>query len=362
MKKLALVGLRSYCGDDIPDGGSSPDPDLRLTAMKELKDRLREKGIQLVHRSDITPDDAWGYLFVNYDEDEKFLKKLLLRGYKGKLFLLVFECRVIYPKNWRLQNHSPFDAVFTWDARPLPQSKKPLYFRYFIPNDLSVRTEPLPFCERKKLCVMMASNKWKRRPQELYSERFKAIRYFMEKHPEDFDLYGPDWSYGPFKKKLEQLRNLFRSLKGKPTRPVDVSPVYRGAALIKREVLKHYRFCICFENARDIPGYITEKIFDCFLAGTVPVYLGWEGVSDFIPQEAFIDFRSFGDYEKLYRHLFSMDPEAFASCVDAGARFISGDGAKPFTAQAFAAVLSGGISKFLPQERHDMGGHGCPNP
>jgi hypothetical protein len=33
-----------------------------------------------------------------------------------------------------------------------------------------------------------------------------------------------------------------------------------------------------------LPGYITEKIFDCFIAGVVPVYLGWDGAGRFIPK------------------------------------------------------------------------------
>lgn len=36
---------------------------------------------------------------------------------------------------------------------------------------------------------------------------------------------------------------------------------------------KHY---FCFENVRDLPGYITEKIFDCFFAEYIPIY--WGGI------------------------------------------------------------------------------------
>jgi hypothetical protein len=39
----------------------------------------------------------------------------------------------------------------------------------------------------------------------------------------------------------------------------------------KKNTLEKYKFSICYENARDIPGYITEKIFDCFFAGCVPI-------------------------------------------------------------------------------------------
>lgn len=41
----------------------------------------------------------------------------------------------------------------------------------------------------------------------------------------------------------------------------------------KQEYLKNFRFNICPENV-DAPGYCTEKIFDAFLSGTIPIYHG----------------------------------------------------------------------------------------
>lgn len=41
----------------------------------------------------------------------------------------------------------------------------------------------------------------------------------------------------------------------------------------KREYLRNFRFNICPENV-DAEGYCTEKLFDAFLSGTIPVYHG----------------------------------------------------------------------------------------
>ena len=41
----------------------------------------------------------------------------------------------------------------------------------------------------------------------------------------------------------------------------------------KIEWLKSYKFNICFENG-SYPGYLTEKLFDAFMAGCVPIYWG----------------------------------------------------------------------------------------
>ncbi len=41
----------------------------------------------------------------------------------------------------------------------------------------------------------------------------------------------------------------------------------------KIEYLKQFRFSICPENS-NAPGYVTEKLFEAFLAGTIPIYWG----------------------------------------------------------------------------------------
>ncbi|HKI44404.1 MAG TPA: glycosyltransferase family 10 [Balneolales bacterium] len=55
----------------------------------------------------------------------------------------------------------------------------------------------------------------------------------------------------------------------------------------KWEALAPYRFSIALENA-SIPHYFTEKISDCFLARTLPVYWGCTNLDDYFPPESFI--------------------------------------------------------------------------
>lgn len=56
-------------------------------------------------------------------------------------------------------------------------------------------------------------------------------------------------------------------------------------------VFNKYKFIVCFENSY-ANGYITEKIFNCFYAKTIPIYKGSEKISDYINQNSFIDARS----------------------------------------------------------------------
>ncbi|HSJ00854.1 MAG: glycosyltransferase family 10 [Verrucomicrobium sp.] len=50
----------------------------------------------------------------------------------------------------------------------------------------------------------------------------------------------------------------------------------------KLEVLRQYQFCLAFENNIQA-HYVTEKWYDCFVAGCVPVYLGAPNIADFAP-------------------------------------------------------------------------------
>jgi hypothetical protein len=50
----------------------------------------------------------------------------------------------------------------------------------------------------------------------------------------------------------------------------------------KLALLRRYRFNLAFENSID-RDYVTEKWFDCFIAGCVPVYLGAPNIGDYAP-------------------------------------------------------------------------------
>jgi hypothetical protein len=181
---------------------------------------------------------------------------------------------------------------------------------------------------------MIVANKFKFHPLELYTERIKAIRWFEINHPEDFDLYGIGWDRHYFKgvlAKLNRFDALTKLLKPK-------YPSYKGRIKSKK-VLQKYKFAICYENARDIPGYITEKIFDCFFAGCVPVYWGASNITEHIPDNTFIDKRNFRTYDKLYSYLKNMSDKKYMNYLDAIKSFIKSDKIYPFNAEYFAESI-----------------------
>jgi hypothetical protein len=75
----------------------------------------------------------------------------------------------------------------------------------------------------------------------------------------------------------------------------------------KRTVLEPYMFSICPENSRH-NGYYSEKIVDCFVAKTIPVYWGCKDIGKHFNLDGVIQFEN---YDDLVTKLQSLTPEFY---------------------------------------------------
>ena len=164
------------------------------------------------------------------------------------------------------------------------------YFNLYDYRNQSV-ISPFFNNQKDKFLILLNSNA---RPRtlfkEFYGERLKAIKYFS--NVPGFDLYGGGWDKTP----RHPLHFHYKKY---------VHRVWRGKAGDKMEVLSQYKFAICYENA-PYNGYVTEKIYDCLAAGTIPIYLGAPDIKEIVPDNCFIDFRKFRNYSELHNYLLSI--------------------------------------------------------
>jgi len=65
------------------------------------------------------------------------------------------------------------------------------------------------------------------------------------------------------------------------------SPCFNSFELLK--TFNQYKFVIAFENSKT-QGYITEKIFNVFLANSIPIYDGDPNISDVINPSSFLQY------------------------------------------------------------------------
>jgi hypothetical protein len=85
----------------------------------------------------------------------------------------------------------------------------------------------------------------------------------------------------------------------------------------KLKVISRYHFYLALENSI-APDYVTEKIFDAFRAGTVPIYLGAPNVREFVPECSYIDATRFDGPKSLanYLHHLVQNPTDYAAYFD----------------------------------------------
>ena len=170
----------------------------------------------------------------------------------------------------------------------------------------------------KRVVVINGSHNPGGRSRELYSIRINAMVELSKM--KIVDLYGMGWdrwwSRNAMWLPYWQNRGTLMS-------------IYKGKCTSKFEVLQNYEFCLCFENMQ-MDGYITEKIFDCLYAGTIPLYLGAPDILNYIPENVFIDCRKYSTWIEMYEDIISMPENKIESMRAAGCKFLKSDIALKF--------------------------------
>ena len=313
-----------------------------------LREHFGRQGIA-VHTADLmpaTPDDVRKvYVSLGRIADYATLAR---RPDVSLSAFFAFECPIVEPSIYaalpdvrrnvrRVMSFSDSGSLLPFTGTPIPVE------RFTWPQCLDGVN--LAAWERgsRGFLTMINANKLPRLYRaELYTARLKAVEYFHRFG--EIDLYGKGWERAPMRVGKSwipwTLRGYYDRLwEAKQRRWPD--PVYaavaaasKGTVASKSETLGRYTFAICFENMI-LPGWITEKIFDCFAAGCVPVYWGAPEVAERIPAECFIDMREFEGFEDLRRFLHELPAARIDRYRQAARSFLESPAYDPFRPQAF---------------------------
>lgn len=310
-----------------------------LTPMVRLRKYANSKNIEVGTTDVITVDESDAIVFIDVPKSHNKTLQDAIKSNKP-LYLLALESPLITPRSYDKANHIFFKKVFTWSDELIkenPSKYNKINYAYDIPKNINKNLEL-----KNKLCCIISGNKKVNYENELYSERLKAIKWFEKNNPDDFDLYGTGWDepitginryVNYMLRRIKFLRNFF----------IIDRPSYRGKVERKKPILEKYKFSICYENAKDVEGYITEKIFDCFFAGCVPIYWGANNITEHIPKDCFIDKREFDTYEELYHYIKNMSDEEYMNYLDNIENFLNSEKAYKFSSECFAETLIGTI-------------------
>jgi hypothetical protein len=182
---------------------------------------------------------------------------------------------------------------------------------------------------------------------ELFTQRMQALAFFAAY--KEIDLYGLGWDGPSFQlggsSLPGSLQKMTRAWKRQwqRLRPVPAleaaRQVYCGSVPSKLDTLAQYRFALCFENVA-MNGWITEKLFDCFVAGTVPIYSGAPDVTQYVPEFCFIDMRRFTGYDELRTYLKSLKEDEIQQYRENSRDYLLSEQFRPFTKQYFTELLA----------------------
>lgn len=165
-----------------------------------------------------------------------------------------------------------FDFIYTHDFELLQRSKKYI----FLPSDTTIiEDSSIKMHEKNKLCSFIYSNK---KFLEGHILRHKVAESLKKSN---FDVSSYGHGCNPIK--------------------------------LKSDALNDYMFSIAIENSH-AKNYFTDKILDCFVTGTIPIYWGCSNVGNYFNLDGIISFNSIEDLNHI---LSSISIEKYQNMFDA---------------------------------------------
>lgn len=177
-------------------------------------------------------------------------------------FAWLMESPVVTPRAYEYirHNYHKFDRVYTFDRDLLELSDK---FSLLPIGGCWIDESERAVFPKSRMASMILSSKAFTQGQQLRHEIYGALKT----DPVDLDFYG-----------------------------------YMNHVKNKSEALKDYRFSIVVENC-SMDYYFTEKIIDCFMTGTVPIYWGCPSIGDFFDTGGILKFSTLEELKETLSNL-----------------------------------------------------------
>ena len=163
-----------------------------------------------------------------------------------------------FQHKWIKRNYKVFDIVFTNNRDLLEMDDK---FQFVPTGGCWIKPEDQQVYPKSKTISIIASNKnW----TDGHAMRQVVIKELGEK----IDVYGSGHN------------------------PIDY----------KLDGLKDYMFSIVVENTKK-DYYFTEKLIDCFMTGTIPIYWGCPSIGNYFDSGGMFSFDNIGDLHNILNRL-----------------------------------------------------------
>ena len=301
-----------------PDN-SNLNRDGTLLPFIRLKEYVQHQGnsIVTVDMFDFSVEEP--FIFISFSEPRVCQRYNDIMSRAINRILVLVEPELVRPRSYKeLERYGQyFDHIYSHNVHQLPVHQRQKYKHLFFPQ--ASKEIVKNNCMRLNKAVMIAGAHVNYLDtNENYSERMRAVANFAD---DGFvDLYGNGWDKVSLRSALNPIFIRYRS---------KLKASYKGSVNSKLACYSQYDFALCFEN-QDSEGYVTEKIFDCLLAGCIPVYKGAPDISAYIPRGCYIDFGDFSSYSELKLFLKSMSYACRQKYRSEAERYIQSDAYLPF--------------------------------
>jgi alpha(1,3/1,4) fucosyltransferase len=313
-----------------------------------LRDRLRTMGVDLHTQSRHAPEESDVVICLN---ETDFFTSYRRDPRNKKLMLILTEPPVYNMKDWDPSRHRLFDVVFTYD-NALVESDRVLYrlihFPVLLPEPPPVPSEK-EFLAKSLSCIVAGAisiTRSKREDGSLLFERYRIIKWYNRHHPDDLHFYSrtsplPKFRHFRGAALLGRFMPALTDRIGSRMYDRNAARVYKGAipALEKGRVMSAYRFNYCLENTQGIRGLISEKIFDCFAAGTVPIYFGAPDIATHIPSSCYMLYEAHKGLPELHRAISSVTYGKYLEYLSEARKFMTSDRIRAFGTDHFVDTI-----------------------
>ena len=340
MKKISLIVQNVYKNNRVFDLNDKwLNQDNRLDHVFLLRQELKKEGYDLATQDINNPRESFLQL---HSEVPKYKVK------EDNAFLMLMESPAVIKRNWDVKYHEQFKKIFTYNEdliRENQDSQK--YEKIRWPVKISV-PEFVPITARGRDFLLVSANKFSNYKSELYSNRKEIIDFFEKELFSSFDLYGYGWENPPTSvERLNFLTRVQNRLVNEFKKFAYVQPKnYKGILTKKLEIFKNYQFCFVLENISDLNGYVTEKIWECFSIGVIPIYFGAPNISDYFPEDSFIDLRRFNsNYSSLLKYISDMSDDDKNRMLESG-REVASKYHHNFSLNNFVNPIINSVKKF----------------
>jgi alpha(1,3/1,4) fucosyltransferase len=309
--KISIIPFRNFKLENQLFKGSEGSIQNKLEPYFYLKEYLKSHNIH-INTYDITSiKDAELVIFFDL-KISALIKSFIYRKLRKSIYIQ-YEPPVVEPLN-KPSNlkwiSKIFNQVLTWQDDLIDDN---FFSKFYYPIPSKNKENSIINFNDKKYITTIIGYKSSNQINELYSERIKAINFFQKKYS-DFVFFGRGWD-----------KSLFKS--------------FNGEINSKIEVLKNFKFVICYENESKINGLISEKIFDCFYANSLPVFLGAQNISAYFPSEIYIDKRDFSTYDELDNYLLSINEKEYNHRISSIQKYLKSDSFRLFLKENFAKSI-----------------------